>query len=258
MKSLNETSSLLPDGVYTTFRTYQKKYVLYLTEHFERLIHSAQLTGHALQLDTDRIRLELRKALAQFSAEETRVRISIDLTKDIGNIYLILEELHIPALQEYRCGVAVITRKMHRENPQAKVTSFISRADQVRREEGMAAINETLMVSDQGQILEGLSSNFFGIRNRVIYTAGEGVLPGITRKLVIEVAEEAGFPVELRGITTDELGQLSEAFITSASRAILPVTKINNRPVGTGQVGKITQTLQIAFQKNLDAALEEI
>ncbi len=256
--TLNEASNQLPGGVYTTFRTYQKKYVLYLAEHFDRLVNSAALTGHTLTLDSERIRLALRKALAQFPAEETRVRISIDLSTMIGDSYLILEALHIPSLQEYRSGVAVITRKMHRENPQAKVTSFISRADMVRSQEGMTGINETLMISDQGLVLEGLTSNFFGIRNQIIYTAGEGVLPGITRKLAIEVAERAGYPVELKSLKVDELGQLSEAFITSASRAILPVTQINNRPVGTGQVGKITQTLQIAFQKNLDAALEEI
>ncbi len=256
--SLNAASNQLPGGVYTTFRTYQKRFVLYLTEHFDRLINSAELTGHRIQLDTERIRLVLRKTLAQFPGEEARVRISIDLTDNIGDIFLILEELHIPSLQEYRSGVAVITRKMHRDNPQAKVTSFISRADEVRSQESQPDINETLMISDQGLVLEGLSSNFFGIRNQMIYTAGEGVLPGITRKLVIEVAERAGYPVELKSLKTDDLKQLSEAFITSASRAILPVTKINTWPVGTGQVGKITQTLQIAFQKNLDAALEEI
>lgn len=256
--TLDEASNQLPGGVYTTFRTYQKNYVLHLLDHFERLEDSAERTGHRIQLDTERLRRELRKALAQYPADEARVRISIDLSNNIGDLYLVLEELHIPSLEDYRNGVAVITCKMHRDNPQAKVTSFITRAGEVRKQEAQAAIHETLMISDQGLVLEGLSSNFFGIRNQVVYTAGEGVLPGITRKLVIEIAEAAGYPVELKAIRFAELAQLSEAFITSTSRAILPVTRINNRPVGTGQVGKITHALQIAFQKNLDAALDLI
>lgn len=256
--TLDQASHQLPGGVYTTFRTYQKGYVLHLFDHFERLENSARLTGFNIQLDTDRVRRELRKALAQFPANEARVRVSIDLTDRIGDLYLILEPLHIPSLQEYRAGVTVITRKMQRENPQAKVTSFITRADEIRHDKSQQDIHETLMVSADGRILEGLSSNFFGIRDQILYTAGEGVLPGITRKLVIEVAEKAGYLVVFEAIKTDELERLSEAFITSASRAILPVTRINNRPVGTGQVGKITRELQFAFQKNLDAALDEI
>jgi branched-chain amino acid aminotransferase len=258
-QSLDEASRQLPGGVYTTFRTYQKNYVLHLFDHFERLENSAKLTGFPIQLDTLRVRRELRKALAQFPADETRVRISIDLTSSrTGDLYLLLEELRIPALEEYRSGVAVITRKMHRENPQAKVTSFISMADEVRNQESQANIHETLMVSEQGFVLEGLSSNFFGIRNQMVYTADEGVLPGITRKMVIEVAERAGYPVVLQNIKYEDLNKFSEAFITSASRAILPVARINNRPVGTGQVGKITRELMFAFQKNLDAVLDEI
>lgn len=256
--TLDQASHQLPGGVYTTFRTYQKGYVLHLFDHFERLEDSARLVGFPIQLDTDRIRRELRKALAQFPADEARVRITIDLTRKIGDLYLILEALHIPSIQDYRTGVTVITRKMQRENPQAKVTSFINKADEVRHQEIQQNIHETLMVSTDGRILEGLSSNFFGVRDQTLFTAGEGVLPGITRKLVIEVAEKAGYSVVLEGIQINALDQLSEAFITSASRAILPVTRINNRPVGTGQVGKITRELQFAFQKNLDAALDEI
>lgn len=256
--SLDEASRLLPAGVYTTFRTYQKVFVLHLRDHFDRLENSARLIGTQIQLDSDRIRVELRKMLSQFPANEARVRISIDLTIAVGEIYLILEDLHIPSLEEYHFGVAVVTRKMHRENPMAKVTSFITEASEIRKANRQLPINETLMVLDDGTILEGISSNFFAVRNEAIYTAGEGILTGITRKTVIDIAESLGIPVNLHAIKVGDINNYSEAFITSASRAILPVTRINDRLVGNGQVGKITQALQIAFQQNLDAVLEEI
>jgi len=258
ISSLDEASKLLPAGVYTTFRTYQKFFVIHLRDHFDRLENSARLIGKQIQLDSDHIRVELRKTLTQFPANEARVRISIDLTREAGEIYLILEALHIPSLEEYHSGVAVLTRKMHRENPMAKVTSFITEASKIRKANSQLPINETLMISEDGTILEGISSNFFAVRNDAIYTAGEGILAGITRKTVIDIAESLGIPVNLHAIKVGDINNYSEAFITSASRAILPVTRINDRVVGNGQVGKITQALQIAFQQNLDAVLEEI
>ena len=200
----------------------------------------------------------MRKTLTQFPENETRIRISIDLTNEVGNVYLILEKLHTPSLDDYHFGVAVITRIMHRENPTAKVTAFIAEANEIRKANSQLPINDTLMVSENGSILEGLSSNFFAVRNGVLCTAGVGILEGITRKTVIEIAETIGIPVELHAVRIADLAKYSEAFITSASRAILPVTRINNHVIGNGQVGKITQRLQIAFQKNLDPVLEEI
>lgn len=256
--SLDEASKIIPAGVYTTFRTYQKYFVLHLRDHFERLEISARLTGSAIQLDRERIKVELRKTLAQFPEKETRIRISIDLTKEAGDVYLILEELHTPSFDDYHFGVAVITRIMHRKNPTAKVTSFIAEANEIRKAYSPLPINDTLMVSENGLILEGLSSNFFAVKNGALYTAGVGILEGITRKTVIEIAETIGIPVELHAVRIADLTKYSEAFITSASRAILPVTRINDHMIGNGQVGKITQRLQIAFQKNLDPVLEEI
>ncbi len=258
INSLDDASRQLPAGVYTTFRTYQKRYAVSLLEHFDRLESSARLSGTAISLDHERLRQELRSALNYFEPTEARVRISVDLTVNPGDVYLSLEELHTPTVDQYRDGVAVITRKMHRENPEAKATNFILEAEKVRHEINPQEINEVLMISEDDHVLEGLSSNFFGIQNEVLITAEEGILPGITRKMTIEIARQLGYFVVYRNIQREELPKLDEAFITSASRAILPVTRINNRLVGTGKVGNTTRKLQIAFQKNLDAALELI
>lgn len=256
--SLDEASRQIPSGVYTTFRTYQKFYVLHLRDHFERLEESAKLTGHPVTIDTVRIRMELNKALTKYPSDEVRMRLSVDLTANPGDVYLAIEELQIPTLEEYSLGVAATTQVMHRENPEAKVTSFISEATQARRNSPGVKINEILMVSDDGVILEGLSSNFFGVQGETIFTAGDGILPGITRKMVVDVADLTGFQMVFTGVHLKDLKKLDEAFITSASRAILPVTQIDGKPVGSGLVGDVTRRLQIAFQKNLDAAVEKI
>lgn len=257
-QNLDVASRHIPSGVYTTFRTYKKFFVLHLHDHFERLEESAKLTGHLITINSVRIRMELNKALMKYPSDEVRVRISVDLTANPGDVYLAIEELQLPSLEEYRLGVAAMTQVMHRENPEAKVTSFISEATQARRLSTGEKINEILMISDEGTVLEGLSSNFFGVQGDVVFTAGDGILPGITRKMVIEVAENTEIPVVYKNIKLTDINKLDEAFITGASRAILPVTQINNQPVGSGQVGTVTRRLQIAFQKNLDAAVEKI
>ena len=258
INSLDDASRQLPAGVYTTFRTYQKRYAVSLLEHFDRLENSARLSGTVIALDYERLRQELRNALSLFEPTEARVRFSVDLTVNPGDVYISLEELHTPSVDQYRDGVAVITRKMHRENPVAKATNFIMEAEKIRHEINPQEINEVLMISEDDRVLEGLSSNFFGIQNEVLITAEEGILPGITRKMAIEIARQLGYFVVYRNIRREELPKLDEAFITSASRDILPVTRSNNRPVGTGKVGNSTRRLQVAFQKNLDASLELI
>lgn len=169
-----------------------------------------------------------------------------------------MEELHTPSIEEYRQGVSIITQKMHRENPQAKATSFIQEAEKVRQQNDKKGINEILMISDDGHVLEGLSSNFFGILHGHIVTAKDGILPGITRKVVLDLANQLGIPVVYENLRVGDIPKLDEAFITSASRAVLPVTNIDGQPVRNGQVGEITRKLQIAFQKNLDASLDLI
>lgn len=256
--SLDDISRQIPGGVYTTFRTYQKRYAISLSDHFERLENSASLSGQSITLDREWIRLQLRKVLEHFLSEEARVRISIDLTKKAGDVYFGLEELHTPSIEEYRQGVSIITQKMHRENPQAKATSFIQEAEKVRQQNDKKGINEILMISDDGHVLEGLSSNFFGILHGHIVTAKDGILPGITRKVVLDLANQLGIPVVYNNLRVGDISKLDEAFITSASRAVLPVTNIDGQPVRNGQVGEITRKLQTAFQKNLDASLDLI
>ena len=81
-------------------------------------------------------------------------------------------------------GVKVRTHSLHRENPKAKSTEFVGQADKVRANIG-PDVNEIVMVGPDGRMLEGLSSNFFAIKDGVIWTEDEAVLPGLTRKVVL-------------------------------------------------------------------------
>ena len=255
--TLDRGTQQLPGGGYTTFRTYGGVRVDRLEEHFDRLEESARLMGKAVTVERSELRLALRQALDQFPSPERRVRLSIDLERESGVFYVLIEALHVPSEADYDLGVRAVTRSMHRDNPRAKQTSFIETAERVRRALP-PEINEALMIAEDGRVLEGLSSNFFAVLDQVVWTAEEGVLAGITRHVVLECIRAEGMALRLEGIPFALLEKVQEAFITSASRAVLPVTEIDGRPVGPGRPGPLTRTLLAAYRRRLEKELEII
>ena len=100
-----------------------------------------------------------------------------------------------------------------------------------------AMIHEGLMVADDGAILEGLSSNFFGIRGGRLHTEEARALAGVTRSMVLELA--AGLLPRGEGpVHVPEVPELEEAFITSVSREVLPVVRIDGTVIGTASRGR--------------------
>ena len=145
----------------------------------------------------------------------------------------------------YEQGVACVTLDMRRENPRAKDTRFIatSRAAYARLPPG---IEEGLLVAEDGTLLEGLSSNFFALVKGALRTEQARVLEGVTRSLALEAAAPI-VAIERVGVRRDELPLVEEAFITSVSRELLPVVRIDERPVGSQRVGPVTRRLLQAF-----------
>jgi branched-chain amino acid aminotransferase len=145
----------------------------------------------------------------------------------------------------YESGVACVTVAVRRDNPHAKDTRFIATA-QAAYSGLPEGVEEGLLVAEDGAVLEGLSSNFFAIREGVLRTEQERALAGVTRSLAIEVAE-ALLSVRRAAVLRDELPLLDEAFLTSVSREVLPVVRIDERPVGSGGVGPRTRAIMQAF-----------
>lgn len=255
--TLDIATQVLPAGAYTTFRTYALNKVLHLEKHFQRLERSAQLSGIPLRLD----RMAVRKAMAEIIEShyqtDTRIRLTLDLERQVGEVYFALEPLQTPDEEAYQKGVAVITCRLERKNAQAKLTDFLAQADQIRRNLP-DDIHEAIMIDAKGRILEGLSSNFFAIKNRTLFTAGENILPGITRAIVLDEARKEGIPILYEAVAAGEATALDEAFITSSSRGILPVVQIDRSQVGSGLPGAITRRLMQRLEQRIQEEIEEI
>lgn len=256
VSSLDQASAIIPAGAYTTFRTFNRTRAIEIDEHFSRLVESAQLAASPVSIRPDEIRQNLRQLLSKSTSGESRVRLTLDLTQTPGDVYISIEPLSVPPPEAYMSGVKVLLKEMHRNNPKAKLSQFIRTAGIVRHTLAKD-INEVLMVKN-GIVLEGLSSNFFGICSGEIWTANEGVLSGITRKGILEICAKKGIVVHFQGLPLTEISNLEEAFISSASRAVLPVVEIDGKPVGGGMPGSITKALLAAYQEYVLSQAEEI
>jgi branched-chain amino acid aminotransferase len=258
LRSLEETVEHIPDGAYTTFRTYAHFHVLRLEDHFTRLEETGRLAGCPFELERGLLRQALRLAIAAYPEnQEQRLRVSVDLTQEPGAVWIGAERLVPLPVEDYERGVKVITCSYVRRNPKAKLSKTMAGARSLRQELAVD-VNEALMLDDQDRFLEGLSSNFYVIRDGQLWTADDGVLPGITRQLVIEEVREAGIALFLSGYPHNEIAQAQEAFITSASRGVLPVREVDSVLIGSGQPGPLTRLLAERYAARLRLEVEQI
>jgi len=257
--NLTEAEDFIPEGAYSTLRTYGYTGLILLDSHFDRIEQTTRLLGYAKQLN----RLALRRLICQVlrqsagNGDESRLRLVVDCTQQHGDIWIATEPLTIPPAQAYRDGVAVLVRAMQRENPQAKNSAFITMSRELRQLKS-EEINEVLMVGASGEVLEGLSSNFFAIRDGVLMTPDEGVFPGLTRSLILNEAQKAGIALRFEALPVRDLSSLDEAFISSTSRAVLPITTIEGQPVATGCPGPITQQLGALYRARLQPEIQDV
>jgi branched-chain amino acid aminotransferase len=255
--TLDEASSILPGGSYTTFRTYGGIRVVRLSDHIARLHSAARLIErNHFTKNTTAIRSALREIISLYQSSEHRVRLTLDLEQEPGVVYISLVKMTPLPEHIYRDGVKAITCGIHRTVPKAKLTRFLTSANHIRSQLPQD-VHEALMVSD-GKILEGLSSNFFAVRDRQIWTAEEGVLSGVTRSVVIDEIRSTGTLIHLLALPVDDIPAIQEAFITSSSRGVLPVVQIDDWTIGAGVPGPITIQLHKSYLQRIEEELEEI
>jgi branched-chain amino acid aminotransferase len=250
--SLAASSSDLPEGAYTTLRTYGGRGVVRLDQHLRRLEESVALQGRSGSIDPAGARRAIGSALDEAGHAESRLR----LTFAPPRLFVAIELFAPLPKRSYEDGVACLTLDVRRENPHAKDTRFIATA-QSAYGRLPAGVEEGLIASDDGAILEGLSSNFFAVVGGALRTEEVRALAGVTRSLVLEVAGGL-MPVERRALRLDERPRADEAFVTSVSREVLPVVRIDGRPVGDGRVGVKVRRIMAAFAELVKREVEPL
>jgi branched-chain amino acid aminotransferase len=269
--SLDVVTGQIPEGYYSTFRTFDGcRRVLGLTAHLRRLYEPVPTP----EVSESFLRRQLFTLLKPYRLAETRVRVI--MTK-AGQVYIAIEPLKSLPREVYETGVHVETIELQRETPRLKSTAFITESDSERKHIAQEGIFEALLVRNE-KILEGMTSNFFyvlraatspqgeriepqaKIDEALLCTAQDDILLGVTRQTVIDIARGRGVELKYEPLKRDQIETvaLREAFITSSSRGIVPVVKIDDVTIGQGRPGPLTIELSAAYDQHVIENAERI
>ena len=252
-KTLDEMTRDLPQGFYTTFSTLSKgTKVLGFHAHLKRLYIPAM--EHGLEPSVDQPTLQTKIAELAIINLPMESRIRLILTKDDGAIYIGIQPFEPLPKLIYENGVRVVTAELMRQSPRVKDTGFISSSIEERKHIGRDVFE--VLLSKNGKILEGMTSNFYAIKEKKLITAQNGILLGVTRRAILKLARGQGMSIEYRSPRISE--EFDEAFLTSSSRGVVPIVFIDNRPVGQGRVGKWTRILSKAYQAYVEERSEKL
>ena len=224
---------LLQKGIYDVVRFVRKDAALYLTAHLERFVNSAKLEEIALPFSMMDVKRLLIQNLNRVDFDEFRVKIFFvcgnqELARGLYFVFEDLTETMKKINAQRENGVALGSYRLERLIPESKSIEWLRLRVEIK-DEFLNDFDEGLLVNEDDEILEGLSSNFFFIQDGKVYTADKDILNGVTRQIILEKMDvSAGF------LKIDAINTINEAFITSTSRGVLPVRSIDGIEIGNG------------------------
>jgi branched-subunit amino acid aminotransferase/4-amino-4-deoxychorismate lyase len=220
--------------------------------HLARLAHSAEIIGLPLPAGTTVIGRWIAEVLAanqMADCAECTLRLFVVGPENGGEMCAYLWPQPSPVFPPayYTAGADAITFEAQRYLPQSKSLNALA-SYMARRAASAQGVHEGLLYHD-GRLTEGSNSNLFAVVDGTVLTPpAHEVLSGVTRDLVIMLAAGNGIPLEQTALPLSSISVWQECFITSTSRHIMPVTRIDGQPVGDGRVGSLTRRISALFE----------
>ncbi len=242
-------------GVFDLLRTYNGR-PYFLDAHIERLENSAREIDLALPWNHDEIAAIVRETLAKNELPEANIRIvvtggpSTDFMTPCGPPRLLVLISPTPKIPEqwYTDGVKIISWEVERPIPGAKSINYIDASMALKKASTQGAI-EALYIDRNGLALECTTANIFAFTGDRLITPGRGILCGITRKVILELAAPL-FPIDIHDISLTELMAADEVFITGTSKVVVPVVSIDDAAIGNGRPGTNTRRLMETIKEH--------
>ncbi|MGB2896725.1 MAG: aminotransferase class IV [Anaerolineales bacterium] len=253
--SLEDLNRLEPAGIYTVARTHYVTNIVMLDAHLDRLEESAALESIPLRLDRALLRSALRDTLAAGGYENSRIRITI-ARDNPDQILLAAEPLREVPSEILVNGAEVAVHCITRPNPRAKTNAWIGLRAEASKALPQDAY-EGIVCNSSGELLEGFSSNFYAVKNEKLWTAGDNMLFGIARKIILDVAHDL-LPLHLQPVTIEDLPSLQEAFLSSSGRGVVPIVKIDDYMIGEGMPGPCTLEITRRYNSWVEKHLEPL
>ncbi len=266
---------LYGDGVYETIRSYGSR-IFMRDQHLARLRRSADAIGLTIPIPRHGWPALLHEAMTRNDVghERTDAYLRITISRGAGDIGLdpalcpaptvviMTKPLHPPPPEQYRTGVNLIVARTRRNlpsalSPQIKATNFLNNI-LAKREAIAAGAYDSILLNWESHLTECTVSNLFFIRAGRLCTPALacGLLDGITRDIVLSLAQEAQIPVDEGHFGIEAIHKADESFLTNTSMEVMPVTLVDGHPVGNGTPGLLTQQLHRLFIANRARFLE--
>lgn len=255
---------LYGDGVFEGIRSYNGR-VFRLKEHLDRLYNSAKAIWLTIPMTKEEMAKAIEDTLKANKLRDAYIRVVV--TRGEGtlgldpnkcpkpSVIIITDTITLYPEEFYEKGLEVITVATVRNHnaalsPRIKSLNYLNNI--LAKIEGLqAGVVEAIMLNTDGCVAECTGDNIFIVRNNILSTppVTAGILEGITRNAVIEIARKLGITVREENMTRYDLFVADECFLTGTAAEVIPVVKIDQRPIGTGKPGPMTQLLRREFHK---------
>jgi len=255
---------LYGDGVFEGIRAYNGK-VFRLKEHIRRLYQSAQTIMLKIPVSPENLTAAILETLRANKLRDAYIRVVITRGKgDLGldprkcpkaSYFVITSKIQLYPEELYEKGIDIITVATRRTNvemltPGVKSLNYLNNI-LAKIEGNNAGVSEALLLNQEGLVLECTGDNVFLVRGKEILTPPLylGILAGITRQAVLELAPRAGLTAREIPFTRHDLFNADEVFLTGTAAEVIPVIRIDGRQVRKGGPGFYTKNLMIFFRE---------
>ncbi len=262
--SVYDHGLLYGDGVFEGIRSYGGK-VFRMQAHLDRLWCSAKAILLDIPMTKDALAGAIEQTLAVNGIQDGYIRVIV--TRGAGSlgldpnhcrnpqVIIITDYISLYPEEYYRNGLEIVTVSVARNHPAVlspRIKSLNYLNNILAKIEGQqAGCVEALMLNHKGEVAECTGDNIFLVRGGVLLTPSleSGILEGITRDAVIEIACASGIPVREVPLTKHDVYVADECFLTGTAAEVVPVVKVDRRTIGTGVPGPITSNLRERFHQ---------
>ncbi len=262
--SVYDHGLLYGDGVFEGIRIYDGK-VFKLKEHVERLYESARAIKLEIPITREQMADAIRQTVQANAKKDGYIRplvtrgagyLGLDPRKTSDpQVIIIVDDISLYPQELYDNGLEIATVPTIRNHPSAvnpRIKSLNYLNNILAKIEGVQqGCLESLMLNHKGEVAECSGDNVFLVRHGVLRTPpiDAGILEGITRNAVLDLAKDAQIPVEEVALTRHDVYIADECFLTGTAAEVIPVVKCDGRLIGTGKPGPITRQLREAFHR---------
>jgi branched-chain amino acid aminotransferase len=255
---------LYGDGVFEGIRSYNR-HVFKFQEHIDRLYESAEAIRLNIQISKEEFTSIILETLKINDLDDAYIRAVV--TRGVGDlgldprkcadptIFIIADKIALYPEELYETGLPIVISKTRRNHPITLdprikslnyLNNILAKIDAID-----AGVVEALMLTIEGYVVECTGDNIFIIKDGKLYTPPSdiGALEGVTRNAVIEIAKERNIETEFKVMMPKEVFEADECFLTGTAAETIPVIKVDDKVIGSGKPGEITQKLRKDFQK---------